>query len=211
MYTYTFIWQNFKNIIDMKPLQFLFAQASQNHWGVPWECSLQVPSVMSPSPWRLVPARSAATCCCCCLAIAMLLLKPWRPVRAQSAAAVAAAAAALLLLPLLLLPAAIFALPCISKKKHALIIFNVSKRRHIYIYICVWVHVSLSVSLYIQNIYIYINVHIYTHINIQCRVFLHSSFNFTLSCRNLRKGPATKNSMYIYIYMLTCVNSCVCP
>ena len=32
---------------------------------------------MSPSPWRLVPARSAATCCCCCLAIAMLLLKPW--------------------------------------------------------------------------------------------------------------------------------------
>ena len=67
--------------------------------------------------------------------------------RAQSAAAMAAAAAALLLLPLLLLPAAIFALPCISKKKHALIIFNVSKRRHIYIYVYyIYIYVSLYVN-----------------------------------------------------------------
>ena len=120
--------------------------------------------------------------------------------RAQSAAAMAAAAAALLLLLLLLLPAAIFALPCISKTKHALIIFNVSKRRHIYIYIYVYECMYLSLSLYIYKTYIY--VHLYTHINIQCRVVLHSSFNFTLLCRNLRKGPATKKQ-HVYIY--TCL------
>ena len=63
----------------------------------------------------------------------------------------------------------------------------------------------ISLCLFIYTKHIYINVHIYTHINIQCRVFLHSSFNFTLSCRNLRKGPATKKQhVYIYIHAYLC-------
>ena len=98
---------------------------------------------MSPSPWRLVPARSAATCCCCCLAIAMLLLKPWECL-ASWALRLDVQCVLSLLLPWLLL----LLLPCCCCRCCCCLLlflpYHVSQRRSMHWLSLMWADAGIS-------------------------------------------------------------------